>query len=262
MTLKSRELNDGQTEKPSKEEGNPGVKMIPESEIEKRVDELLTAKLKNLKSSEGTISQDLVEALVELAKNNSDNQKKNQKYDPMQYRDPDPKDRLEEPKVFWSHGVIMVLGDDRRDGQPFPAPYGPVVFKPVATDKKQVGKEVNLIIFNKYICQSKKELDFLMNHSLFNVVFFERVNEIQSTDVRYALTLARYIGSLRATSAIQIFDQAKQMGIPRETDSVDQMRVIIAQKMAKDTIAAEDEAAKTRIRTERKEAALVGQKQY
>ena len=91
-------------------------------------------------------------------------------------------------------------------------------------------------------------------------MFFERVADISSTDVRFSMTLTRLLGGLKSVSAHGIFTQAKAAGILETTQDVEKMRFILAQKLAKQTIEAEDQAAKTRIKEGTREAILLGHK--
>lgn len=221
-----------------------------------QIDKMIDARLKERQSSP-TGSAELVEMLAKaLDKNNS----KVEKFDKAKYHDPEPGDLLEKSVVFWSQGFQYVIGDDRKNGRAIPAPLGVVDFKADSSKRRQVGKEQHMLIMSKHICQSKKELEFLRNHTMFGIRFFEKLDDIESVDVRYASLIAKYAQGLRNMDAVRVFDQARQLQIPISTDNPDTMRVILAQHYAKQDVAASEEALKTNIRKEKKELLLQAEK--
>lgn len=219
------------------------------------LDELIDSRIKSRVSDGG--SAELIETLVKaLNKVNPDN---NKKFTKTEYRDPEPGDLLEEPVVFWAQGFQYVIGDDvDKSGRPIPAPLGVIDFRAISSQKRQNGKEQNILITSKHVCQSKKELEFLRNHSFYGIRFFENVRDIDSVDIKYAALIAKYSQGLRNMDAVRVFQQARDLKIGITTDDPDTMRLMLAQYHAKNEIEKSEEALKVSIRKEKKEALLAG----
>lgn len=229
--------------------------MVPLSMVQKLVDESI--KSYQEKNPNGG-NAELVKMLADAIKDG--NSKKIEKFDKTAYRDPEPGDMLEYPVVFWSQGLNFVIGDDKDPvGRPIPAPLGVIVFKPNSAKKIFKGKEANMLILCKHMCQSKKELEFLRNHSVFNIRIFEKATSAETIDTRYASLIAQYSASLKNTEAYRVVEQARTLGIAI-TDDVDGMRLQIAQHHAKVEVEKSEEAMKGSIRKEKKEALLLGHK--
>lgn len=218
-----------------------------------QIDKLIDARLKERTSSASGASE-LVELLTQaLGKQNN---QKIEKFDKAKYHDPEPGDLLEKAVVFWSQGFQYVIGDDRKNGLAIPAPLGVVDFKAQSSKRKQNGKEQQMLILCKHVCLSKKELAFLRNHTMYGIRFFEKVDDVESVDVRYATLIASYAQGLRNMDAIRVFDTARHLQIPITTDNPDTMRVVLAQHYAKADVERSEEAQKTNIRKEKKELLL------
>lgn len=260
MTIEKKRHSqiNGKTEaakKDEKTEEKPEEKKITITESD--LDALISRKIAEATKGTGS-SSDIVEALRIFAEANVD--KKPFKYDPFEYREPDANDLLEKPKVYWAMGYWKVLGDDRQNGQSVPAPFGPVIFKPDHTNRVKSGKEENVYFFSKHVCISKKELAFLEKHSLRGIVFFEHIDDTQTVDTRLVSLLSKYVTGLRSTNAHSLFAQAKLLGIPMTTTNPDEMRLIMATKLANDEFEKVKESAKVRLRQNEKED-LVAKKQ-
>lgn len=254
--------------KSSEENEKPGGEQKPVEKTEKQnepsvtltlseIDKLIDARIKERTKPE-TGSAELIKMLTEaLNKTNPDN---NRKFDKAKYMEPEPEDLMKEPVVFWSQGFQYVIGDDKKNGRPIPAPLGVIDFKAVSSVRRQNGKEQNMLILSKHVCQSKKELAFLRNHTMYGIRFFEKSDDVESVDVRYASLIAQHAQGLRNMDAYRVFEQAKNLKLPLTTDDPNTMRIILAQHYAKADVEKSEEAMKASIRKEKKEALLAGHK--
>ena len=53
------------------------------------------------------------------------------------------------------------------------------------------GNEVNLVTLSSYTCMSKTELEWLRKHSLFGLMFFDKISVAISEDVKKGIVLTK-----------------------------------------------------------------------
>ena len=175
-----------------------------------------------------------------------------EKFDELQYLTPRQMakdDYLEEPVVFWTLGVLLVIGDDRRNRVAEPAPYGTIVFKPQGEKRVQKGKETEIQILGTFESWSKIEVAWLKAHSLCGTRFFEKGGKTidMNKDLVYANKVAQYAQGLMGTHASQIIKQCQAYEIPVLSQDVGLMRIAIAQKKATEEMVAWETSAKATL---------------
>ena len=143
----------------------------------------------------------------------------------------DKKDVLKHPVTFISHRVAYVITDDKKNGRPVFTPFRePIFFKYNGTKKVNRGKETELFNFSIYVCNSKKERDWLLNHSLFGIMFFANLEGGENVDGKKANRLAQQTRALQSLGQHELLRMARDYGISISTSDPSVLRSQIAYK--------------------------------
>lgn len=172
----------------------------------------------------------------------------------------DPDDVLPEgyEESFYSHDTGYVIVDDLRNGRPVRTPFGGVIeFKYQATRTVGTGKEVDLYNFSLYTCRSRKEAAWMKAHSYFGVKFFSKAESALGVDARKAARISKLMNNLRNQGQAQVVNMCKQHGIGL-MDSVQDMRIAIASKIAEEEMSKEKATEASAITATRQAQELLG----
>lgn len=157
--------------------------------------------------------------------------------DDFGYTDPadlDPKDVLEDPVIFWAPGFHVVIGDDTKHGRKIPPPVNRVIwFKPEGSKRVQNGKEMDIQIFSKYACYSKKEKDWLEKHTLYGIAFFLEGSSTMNVDLRFTQKLMEYANGLRNMEGHRVVKEAQALGMAF-TNDLNELRLALAHHKTKE----------------------------
>lgn len=190
------------------------------------------------------IVQDLVNKALERREGSKNAESRNQMYDDLKsvfsdlkgdslattrkmYKesDIDPSDWMTKPAVFYCFKYFMPIFDDKRYGKAVQTPYGGEIRFEYYTHKiKKTGTKYDEAIpVAKCVLHSKKEADWMRNHSLFNRVFFEKLDDGAVVDFNEAGILERVIGMVNNMSQGDVISRAQRVGIPM-SDDVDKVK--------------------------------------
>ena len=133
----------------------------------------------------------------------------------------------EEYVTFMSPRVQYVIVDAIINNRPVPAPYKPIIFKFNNSRKVVSGRETELYNTSKYVCKSKKELEFLNKHQLKDIMFYNNSNGAKIQDNHVAIKMVQVMNSLKSVGSVDLFSMCTQFGIP-PSDDVAGMRQAIA----------------------------------
>ncbi len=126
----------------------------------------------------------------------------------------DPEDYNEVAVIFTSYGNDYLIVDDVRRGHAVRTPYGrPFKFRFQGGRVTTVGRVQTYSCFCSFSTNSKKEIKWLREHSLYNIAFYEDNKLALSADARkigIASRVSRQIADLEMGS---ILARAKQYGI-------------------------------------------------
>lgn len=151
----------------------------------------------------------------------------------VEERDIDPDDYDKQGVRFSAFGTGYVILDDLRAGFPVSTPFKNVlIFSYTGTrrgNRDERGKE-ELATFCSYVSHSKKEQQWLREHRLYGVKFFESSSSALSVNSEKSQMLARFVDSLEAQDQNQVLSQCHSYGIPISTN-IRSMRVALAEKM-------------------------------
>lgn len=124
----------------------------------------------------------------------------------------DESDYLKDPVVFFAYSSFFRIQDDRRMGQNVMIPYGkPIRFKRLYRYHKRGGSryDTQTISVCQGVVRSKKIADWLRRHTLFDVRFFETLNDARNVDHIMAEKLTEITLSLNSMTQHEILNRAK-----------------------------------------------------
>ena len=144
----------------------------------------------------------------------------------------DAEDVLDEKEMitFVAHKIMYVIADDKRNGRNVKAPFGLIVFKHNSTRLVRNGKETDQFNISTYTCRSRKELEWLRTHSLFGVMFFDKISQAITSDAHKASRLAKHVLALKTVGQHQLVQMARSREIPVVED-LNYLRSMIAQSI-------------------------------
>ena len=117
-----------------------------------------------------------------------------------------------------------------------------------------------MLKLSTYTCKSKKEKDWLLEHTLFGSMFFTSIDSNSAPDSRKAAKLVKYMTSLMNMGQSDVVSTAKQHGIPM-MQKVHEMRLAIANKLADQEVEKELAANEVRIQNTEKAKELLAHEQ-
>jgi hypothetical protein len=146
----------------------------------------------------------------------------------------DMEDLLPEEKwqTFAVHKIYDVIVGDKRHGKQIRVPYEPIKFLIQASKIVKNGKASTITNFATYTCKSKKELEWLKNHTQYNIRFFDSINGAASVEAKEATVLAKNMNLLNSFDQHQIFKYAKDHGVAVTSD-LNIMKAELATKLTK-----------------------------
>ena len=127
----------------------------------------------------------------------------------------DPSDYSEKGVTFTSYGNGYLIIDDVRKGHAVRTPYGRIFkFRFQASRITRVGKVDNYSSFCTFTTHSKKEIEWLRNHSRYNIEFYEDANVAINANAKKISIASRISKQVESFEADQIISRAKQYNIP------------------------------------------------
>lgn len=151
-------------------------------------------------------------------------------------------DFLKEGVRFCAPFVGYVIVDDKRKGLIVKLPYNKksIVFDYGATRKTQTGKYNNTHSYSVYVSKSKKEIEWLRNHSLYNITFYETSTEAVQNDAIRSMRLANIMSYIKEYELPDLMSVAKDYGVAISEDSA-VLRSKLAFAIFEKEVAAENE---------------------
>lgn len=154
-----------------------------------------------------------------------------------------------------------VIVDDKRQGHVVKLPYNKksIVFSFQGERRHQRGKYQELSVFSSYISHSKKEQEWLRNHSLYNVAFYENTNLALNSNSLRAQKMSRVMSVLKAYTTPDILKRCEEHNVPKSND-LNLMRYNLAEKMIDREIEMEKEMTRKIVEDTQKSTVLLGSK--
>lgn len=159
----------------------------------------------------------------------------------------DPSDELEKPIQFFSHSVGYVIVDDKKNGFRTINPYRKkaIEFKYKYSKRKGHGTEQTMEHFSTYLCHSKKEAEWLRNHSYFGIKFFDNLSEAMEVGDRQSMLFAQYFNNIQNMDVSVVRTESRRRNLPTYED-ISKQRVSLATAMAKERMDGEEDANRRR----------------
>lgn len=156
-----------------------------------------------------------------------------------------------------SGGYVIV--DDRRKGHRVLLPYNKpnIFFEYEATKRIQQGKYEIIAPYSVYVSKSKKEVEWLRNHSYYNVLFYESASDAVAADVVKMQKMARVMTLLQNYSFPELVKRCKEYNISAGEDPAS-MRSQLAHAMVEVEIKSESSKTERLLHETNKTALLVG----
>ncbi len=162
----------------------------------------------------------------------------------------DKNDILSDEEVvrFYAHVSTYVVVDDLRHGVPVRTPFGNVIkFEYVASKTSGAGKNKEIEHSCVYKCKSKKEAQWLKEHTLYGVMFYSSGSDGMTIDGKKATRMALLMKNLMSLEKHQILSMCQQNGIEM-MEKVSDMRMALANKLSSDVLNREQEADEERVK--------------
>lgn len=172
-------------------------------------------------------------------------------------------DYLEEGVRFSAPTGGYVIVDDSRKGHRVLLPYNKdaIIFEHFATRKIQQGKYKITAPFCVYVSKSKKEIEWLRNHSLYNTMFYENATQALGVDVMKMQKLARIMTFVQTYSMHDLIQRCKEHGIAIGED-YQTMRSNLAWAMVEMEMRSEQSASERALADSAKASMLLASKPH
>lgn len=151
--------------------------------------------------------------------------------------------------------------DDIRKGHIVKMPFGKkgIFFEYLNTRIIKTGKYDQIAPISIYQSNSKAEIKWLREHSLYGAMFFESTRGATDADASKAARMAGVLQSLSGLELTDILGRAREYGVPLSEDP-QSMKVNIAFEMVKREIAFEAQQSEKALQETYKSELLIGRK--
>jgi hypothetical protein len=160
-------------------------------------------------------------------------------------------DYLEKPAVFFSFSsTYSIYGDKRYGRESVPPRKEPIKFSQLYRYKQQGSKGVEVISVSQAVVRSKATYDWLVNHSLFNIKFFENIDKAQSVNVTLADKMVGANAVVSSMNDHQVIERCQRENIPIKTGDIAGLRKELIRVIAEQDLKLENERIVHKLRTE------------
>ncbi len=154
-------------------------------------------------------------------------------------------DYLEIPATFFAYSVSFNLSGDVRRGKVSMNPNNgkSVKFNPhYRYNRKSPKRGLTTVSICRTIIHSKAEAQWLREHSLFGIRFFENISTAIDSDVLKAEKMVQVSNMLSAMSDMRVIDRAKKEGINIQDPDINNIKQKLIKKITDDSISNETKA--------------------
>jgi len=149
-------------------------------------------------------------------------------------------DILEKPVMFFAFCNTTIIFDDVvKGGLTINAPYHPIVFNPYLR-YEQPGQKGKIITQCMALVWSKKQVEFVRNHSLFSIEYFEKLSDATNYSVDLIDKVVAAYERVKHLNEFQVKQKCIEMNINIDTQDFKVLRKKIAHVMAQEIQKAED----------------------
>lgn len=236
-------------------EGEETPKEIPVNDTKALIDlvksmqgEITALKKQQLNPKAGIQPEDLVKIMAQFSAESRKATEKDYR-NGIQEEDIPLEDIDEKGITFCAPFLGYAITDDRRKGFRVLLPYNKeVIFFGYQGETRRfsTGKEEVLSVFSTYTSKSKKEQEWLRNHTFFNTMFYESTEGAKNFDIIKAQKLSRIMTAVSHFELPALIARCKEYGIPINKDK-DIMRPMLAMKMAEIELQSEQNSTQRRL---------------
>jgi len=209
----------------------------------------LRSQLETAQKDKGSSAQDIAAALREVVSIPSNETQGNNVFD--------ENDWDEKGVDFFSYRVMTVLASDRRNGYETMPPNGPIIFEYKVGITKKEGKETNIINICGFTSHSKKEIEWIKNHTEFKAgIISEKFNkDITHNQVMKATRAAKHVNHISVLPINVVIQRCKENSIPLLED-LEMMRGMLADHLVNKEIDEETNRAQKIFQENSRESLL------
>lgn len=149
-------------------------------------------------------------------------------------------DLLEKPVMFFAFCNTTIIFDDVvKGGLTVNTPHHPIVFNPYLR-YEQPGQKGKVITQCMALVWSKKQVEFIRNHSLFSIEYFEKLSDATNYSVDLIDKVVAAYERVKHLNEYQVKQKCIELNINIDTQDFKVLRKKIAHVMAQDIQKAED----------------------
>lgn len=143
-----------------------------------------------------------------------------------------PEDFDEDGVRFCVPSTGYAMSCDRRKGKIVKLPWNKKVifFEHEGTRKINQGKFHEVAPISSYRSHSKKEIEWIRQHSMYGVLIYENSNNVINANMVRIQKLSRVISVLKNYDYLDLMKRCKEYGV-KQCDDVNELRFLIAQAM-------------------------------
>jgi hypothetical protein len=248
-------MKESEKKQPSQEEVN---KTVSETEMQKKIAQLEKTILELQKASYPGSTGISPEQLQKILETVTHRKEKELDFEAGIDSESIPIEDYDEKGVtFFAPGAGYVTSGDKRNGINIKIPYGKksIFFEHYNSKTFKQGKYNTIAHVSKYTSHSKKEIEWLRNHSKFNVYFYPSPDGMLNTEVSKSMRIADIMNWLKDLDHPALIARCKENSVePNEDPAI--MRSNLAFKMYQKELINSEETAKRKISETEKEKLL------
>ncbi len=148
-------------------------------------------------------------------------------------------DYLETPATFFAFSTRFALWGDKRFGKESIPPAGEeIIFKRLHRYNRPAtsGKGQETVCTCVAVVRSKKAAEWLREHSLFGIKFFERMDKVQKINVTLAEKMVEMNAVVSNMNEYQVIERCKVENIDIDIPDARQLRKLLIKKLAEKEI--------------------------
>lgn len=248
------ELNDKKEQKEVKTKSVKAKAPKPKAKAEKDMDsDIAVGDAKTLTPDILKDSMKLIEKLSkEVEELKQQNKKINSTLSEEGFDTDDPvEDYLDVPVVFFSFSSSYAIFSDKRYGrESLPPRSEPIKFKKLYRYQRNAGgkRGLEVVSVSQAVINSKATVEYLREHSLYGIKFFESIAKAQDVDVTLAEKMSEMNSVVSSMNDHQAIERCKREGIEILTSDVRELRRKLIHKMAMDAIKRDKERHSIRMK--------------
>lgn len=239
---KNEKTDTDKTEKVTVETSFETTSEIPKKdmvELPKEVLDALIAMAKKQQSGGGSnVDEKFIKALDRLTDATRDAGTGEDRFigvRPVSMEDIDRDDLMTTPSLFFAYSYAYTVWDDKKFGRTINAPYGaPIKFKMIQrTVDRAIPRSPKFVTVSSTVVYSKKVYNFLKEHSLLGIKFFESANEVRELTASLAEMISIAYGSVQNYTEQEVIVHCRAETITIDTQDVQELRRRLSLKRAK-----------------------------